>query len=503
MKLTGTTTAGGRRVGRLGAWMVQQVRRLLELKPQDVEGLRGCDLASHVILINNAGMPVPLRVVRRLPWTARCWLGRVVRWFEPLPDRGHERLRYDAYRTRLRYMTRSIREAGKTVVIIVHGGLEDPRKLVADAAKVVDAMHGAWYPIFVVWDSWLSALPEQLLLVRAGHYSPWGPLNFPFVLLAHVVCGLGLTLRAVISQVRTLYLGLRWTEAPSVRVAERTKAYPHGIQVVCGAYKPLPLLSFRSAARFLAWVVQSFFRAVFIVPINILAPLLWKNLQRRARSMYRAPREFEPLVADAGDTPPFVDFRPAQGAMAVLADELADAIGTCAGHEDGSDGDRPGPIPITLIAHSMGAAITNEFLQYAQGRLAFENIVYMAPACSVRDFSDAVVPTLKDDSAVRAYVLTLHPKVEVNEKTGWGFLPRGSVLEWIERFIDPPPAHLDRTLGKFENVMRALHVFPPEVRDRIHIKAFAFDEADPRKPCKHVHFNDPMMRFWESTFWWP
>jgi len=479
------------RASKSGDYLVRQCQRLIELKPLYVERVSGCDLAYHVIAVNNVGMSVPIRVVRALPWVARSWLGRIVRWFEPLPSREHERRRFKAYEKRLAEMMRRIKACGKSVVIIVHGGLEDPRHSVKDSARVVEAMHGECYPIFVIWDSWLSAPPEHLLLIRSGHYAATGPLTWLFVLLGYFLAGLGLLPQTVFSQIRSLYVGTRLSPDPGTRIANAVRGAPAGVRVAPATYHPRGLKSWWTPLRGLGWLLQFPLRALAAVFIDTLAPPTWQNLRRRARAMFRAPQEFEAIVAGRWAVPPGSTYASAQGAMAVFAEHLVRAIGK---NEE---------IKVTLIAHSLGAMIANEFIQYAGDGLAYDSIVYMAPACSVRAFSDAVVPALDRNRGAQAYVLALHPKVEANEKTLHGFLPRGSVLEWLERFLDPPPAHLDRVLGKFDNVMRALHIFPPGVRDRIHVKAFSFDATDLRKPYKHTHFNDPDLRFWEKSFWWP
>jgi hypothetical protein len=470
---------------------VKWARRLIELKPQYVKSVRGHDIRDHVILVNNVGMPVRVKVVKTIPWIAHCWLGRFVRWLELLPRQDHEQREYEECLGR---MMNNIKGGRKKVAIIVHGGLKSPHRTLAASARILAAIDDEYYPIFIIWDSWLSALPEQLLLVRSGHYSPWGPITAPLLLLfVYLPIGIALIPLTLISQLRSLYVGGRLSPDPATRFTRRASKFNNSVQVPPVTYEPGNLLSWRTPLRFLRWLGQFPIRLVVAVGLNALAPPTWQNLHRRARAMFRAPQEFESLVAGPQAVPRGSDFHPAQGAVAVLAEHLIAAIGTSSDQ----------PIEVTLIAHSMGAMITNEFMKYAGDRLSYANIVYMAPACSVRDFADAVVPVLQRDENAHAYVLTLHPKVEVNDKTGYGLLPRGSVLEWLERFLDPPSAHLDRMLGKFENVMRALHIFPRDVRERIRIKAFSFNANSPTKPFKHVHFNDPDLRppFWSAQFW--
>jgi pimeloyl-ACP methyl ester carboxylesterase len=462
---------------------VEWARHLIDLRPQYVERIGARDIRDHVVVVNSAGMPVTVRDGPVL-WRARSPLGRLLRRFEPLPDAFEEWTRYDAL---LKAMMRQIRKEQKTVMIIVHGGLESPHQNLANSAAILEQIHTQGdrvYPIFIIWDSYLGALPEQLLLVRSGHYTAWWFVTGLYYLISATWSGIGLLFSMGATQVRSLYRGGPLYSDP-----------PTGgggaLGVSLGDYQPKRRTLAGSVLQFVGWLLQAIPRIVSSVFINGLAPPTWQNLRRRARAMFRAPQEFDELVSSRTAVPSGSSFHPSRGAVAVLVRRLSETIGR--------DSARPGKV--TLIAHSMGSMITNEFIKYAGDRLWYDAIVYMAPACSVKDFADAVVPALERDRAAHAYVLTLHPKVEVNEKTGRGFLPRGSILEWLERFLDPPVTHLDRALGKFDNVRRALHIFPTRVRKRIHVKAFPFDGNRPRKPFKHIHFNDQSTRFWRRAFW--
>ncbi len=481
---------------KFGDGTVRVARSLIDLKPLTVRsedlGPHGSagdweseTIRDHVILVNHAGMPVPLLVDKKLRWLADE--GPAVFPYE------RQHFSEEEYGKRLDRMMWKVQASGKDVAIIVHGGLERPRRTLDVSAKLWGKIREHYYPIFVVWDSWLSAYPEQLLLVRSGRYSRWGPITSPLFLAGDFLTCLGRVIGLIPSQCRCLSVGSRFHDDRAIHIAQTVRGNPGNVQVAPPQYRSREFWSIGSPSRAVLWLVQFPIRILTAVVINGLAPRTWQNLQRRARAMFRAPQEFDAVVAGPEAVADGTKFERPTGAMAVLTDHLAETVKSA-----------KRPIKVTLIAHSMGSMITNEFVEYAGDRLSYDSIVYMAPACSVREFADAVVPVLERDQHAKAYVLTLHPKVEVNEKTGWGFCPRGSILEWIEGFLDPPQAHLDRMLGKFENVMRALHIFPDGVRERIHIKAFSFDANDPEqpKPFKHVHFNDQDVEFWERRFWW-
>ncbi len=493
----------------LGLRIVRFVRRFLELKPQHitVDHLR-----DHVIVVNNIGMPVPLTHGDGIPWFARH---RWLHWVKP------EHLHPPEFnRHQLDHIMRRIRAEHNKVAIIIHGGLNNPHRSVEQSVDVIEAIGKEFYPIIIVWDSWWYALWEAWWLVRSGHYSPWAPLTAPFMICGDFIRGLAFLLMSLPAQIRAWYEGSPWrgdADDPGLRIAERVRRRRPNVDIPPSSYtalKPLPLSSVVRGVLYamgspwppaapapglrntLAFVARLVLYAIQFVPrvltsylVCVASPRTWPCMRRRAQSMFRAPEEFEALVAAPERVPSSLHFSAAQGAMAVLADRLKREFG-------GDDGEPE--VRVTLIAHSMGSVIANEFIRYAGAGIAYDDIVYLAPACSVRDWADSVMPVLERDGRTNAYVSTLHPKREVNEQWCWGFFPRGSILEWLERFLDPPHSHLDRVLGKFDNVVRSLHVVPAGVRCRVHIKAFPYDGNHPTPPYRHTHF----LRVESGLFWW-
>jgi hypothetical protein len=105
--------------------------------------------------------------------------------------------------------------------------------------------------------------------------------------------------------------------------------------------------------------------------------------------------------------------------------------------------------------------------------------------------------------------LCLHPTSEVTEAEVDDLPPRGSLLVWIDEFLGEPRTPLDRTLGRWDNILPATYIIPPELRDRVFIKAFTMTangaQSDPEThepaPQKHGDFTwDP---YWEQKFWKP
>jgi hypothetical protein len=164
---------------------------------------------------------------------------------------------------------------------------------------------------------------------------------------------------------------------------------------------------------------------------------------------------------------------------------------------------------IVMIGHSMGAIVVNELLHLFPD-LPYESLVYMAGAASVRDTSRAVTPVLVDNlGCTKFYGLMLHPMNEARESTGYGLLPSGSLLVYVDEFLEVPKTVPDRTVGQWRNLRATRHVFFPE-QARRWMLFHVFDRAEGRpengkmpNPMTHGSFNDEGVPFWKEAFWKP
>src|SRR5205807_7605742 len=101
--------------------------------------------------------------------------------------------------------------------------------------------------------------------------------------------------------------------------------------------------------------------------------------------------------------------------------------------------DDAGHYQITLVGHSMGAIVLNELVRRSTTEgVHYDNIVYMAAACSVRDFQRSVVPYMQRHTTTNFYNLCLHPVNEVRERHAADLVPRGSLLVWIDDMYSNP-----------------------------------------------------------------
>jgi pimeloyl-ACP methyl ester carboxylesterase len=439
---------------------------------------------QHVIVIDHAGMAVPIH--SRPSVRVRDLISRARR---PMTD-----VQYRDYLTAMMENLRECRDQGQCrgVVIIISGGNEMMHKMLKNSIDLYQRIKGdGYYPIFINWDSNLKrAYTEQLFRIRSGQYAPWWRVlvTLPFYFTGDLLKSIAHLIPSIVLQVYLLCRSLRWYRDPTTKRLNRFQPAPPNIEVTMGRWQP----GF-SPEEAIKLIPAFFFQALLVLPfVGLGVPRAWENLRRRTRAMFRAPREFDPKLAPDKqyEMPNGSEHTSREGAMAVFLEELAKTLSAYP------------RMKVRLIAHSMGSMVANEVLYY-RDTLPYESIVYMAPACSVRDFARAVIPIVSDEArSADTHVLTLHPRVEAGQRDLEGWLG-GSVLEWLEGILTPPHTYLDRMLGKWDNVLRTLHVFEPAARPRIHIKGFSYDGKNRKKPYKHVHFNDPDVPFWTEDFWKP
>ena len=178
------------------------------------------------------------------------------------------------------------------------------------------------------------------------------------------------------------------------------------------------------------------------------------------------------------------------------------------------DETRPAPrFSVDVVAHSMGAIIVNGVLNYwLQHSLAsdsragtppdIENLLYLGAACSLRDYQNAVFPFLqvlapKNDrvSGPRMTHVVLHPTDELRQDFAFDFVTRGSLLVWVDDYFAEPRGPLERTAGRFDNLMEELPMTPNDLADRIRVVALPGGSAgDDKSPHRHEELDNG--RFW-------
>lgn len=248
--------------------------------------------------------------------------------------------------------------------------------------------------------------------------------------------------------------------------------------------------------------------------VDALGTGAWDNMVRQTRLLFNIDDEFTKKASqvarqetDTGN-PVGVANIPRSGGLSIFLKRLSDMI-----QEDIKNGDTR-PWEITLIGHSMGTIIVNQILRETMEsklELPVTNIVYMAAAATVRDFQDSVLLYLHEHEKAKFYNLMLHPVAE--EREVYGQLgpipfdpgPRGSLLVLIDNFLSKPLTYLDRTAGRYDNFLPAVHVIPEKLWPRVHVKTFSAgrtEEIMKESPQRHGDFTE-RFTFWVEECWRP
>ena len=393
----------------------------------------------------------------------------------------------------------------KVILIRAHGGMNAIQGALANSIRIIreiqDDTSTSYYPILINWNS--GPLDSYFSSSASGRYvfleggpgdGIWWPrlISGPFYIAADLLGG---TVRYVVfdftPQVVNVFAPLSgqshaipmsgWTQ-PQVRpvimpdTSLGRDCWPGGSR----------------ATAFATNVVTFPTRIIGGLGVESFGAPAWTGMRRRAKLLLRA--EFEPPeeLSLGVSLRPAVEAKP--GPVGELLDTLQNVLRV-----------RP-DLRVELIGHSMGAIIASEIAEDPHG-IEFDDIVFLAAAVSLRDFRRTVVPYLKAHPATQFYNVTLHPAADFFESSTF-LAPRGSLLEWIDRYLDRPETEVDAVMGKHNNVMRGMDVFSTEVRNRVHQKTFGFYDGSgygPGTDLPHTHggFNAEGVPFWRPSFWKP
>lgn len=166
---------------------------------------------------------------------------------------------------------------------------------------------------------------------------------------------------------------------------------------------------------------------------------------------------------------------------------------------------------ITLVAHSAGAIVANTIVGNFGNDLPIHTLVYMAPACTIDELMPGgrISAFLSDRGhdprgERKLYILALHEQADLNESWYADLTPRGSLLVWLDEFIQPKNSELRGVMmGRVRNLRTHAHLISCDLYDRIQITAYNEDShADPKvQPQRHGQFGD--LRYWSPDVWNP
>ena len=169
---------------------------------------------------------------------------------------------------------------------------------------------------------------------------------------------------------------------------------------------------------------------------------------------------------------------------------------------------------IILVGHSAGAIPASKIVRMFGESLPIRTLVYMAPAATIDELKDGggVAEFLRRSPVVdgkptrRLYILTLHERAEVTERFYLDLTPRGTLLAWLDEFIQPKHSEFPgMMMGRARNLRLHAHHIPCEIRQQISITAFA-EQITPRpkdqqQPQRHSSFGK--LAYWKETTWQP
>lgn len=414
----------------------------------------------------------------------------------------------------------------KEVMVFVHGGLTSQGAAIDHANKIKCALaqdgRTDIFPVFITWDSELfstygwhlrrdangicdmdeSTISDELRMIP----------RVPFLLVSDIGVGLGSSPRTFYNatakalQNWDFFYNRRPQSFPTRQRYDGMLASMNDNPASSHVYhKGNGKYPFEMSAGRSTQTLESNASGVFTATLTPLAMGLspvyeslgkpaWKNMLRRSKTLvHRSPT----FIRDSNET------RRADG----VAMEVLRQIGEW-------QKDNPN-LKVTFVGHSMGTIVLNEAFRAMEDernlkdgiRLRVDKVLYLAAACSIRDFNDSVGRYMDRNTQCEVYSLCLHPKREVGEKFR-PYLPlvySGSLLTWIDEFFQNPVDFQERTFGSFENCVIAAHLLPQT--KRFHLKAFEENESFMDRlrtesgPQKHGEMSD--FRFWDPDFYNP
>jgi len=367
------------------------------------------------------------------------------------------------------------------LLIFVHGGLntyhssfERMKRMLSDGRT--DAFT-CYYPIFINWESGLfSSMTDDLFRLRFGRPSLGvGIVTSPFVIAARLISSVAALPMSLIHNGDTM-------EETLSGAAEQGDP---GYCIVGDAVFYLP------------------FQAMYVATMPLVEGFgrpAWEVMKRRAELAVASRLVDGPEDRDVYVAKVYQAVNPMRGAKKAepKAQETEGAIRTLArklrehirhnGKEwfwleeppppapDQSPNQMPSktapsidrskavPVEITLVGHSMGAVLLNRLVSVLDNEegakrgdlpMPVSRIIYMAPAAPVNELEDFMVPYLHYNTTAQFWMFLLNRRDETREipyNGALAFVPRGSLLTWIDSYLEAETTVGQATSGRMRNV---------------------------------------------------
>ena len=377
------------------------------------------------------------------------------------------------------------------LLLYIHGGLNTYADGIERAeCQYQSIMNDGYYPLFVVWNSdGPSSYYEYLAKTRNGTVSSSAKVTAPFYLLSDTLASVGNLFKAWIVTGKNFW-DARIDRDKNLYDLTKFSELDPSVPVYRAASK-----NHSSTQKELTWAVTTPIRIVTTPFAYTMPKSAWDIMLRRTKLLFTTESDFKQYEAHA--------YREASGVLTVLIDELRNF----------SISLKPKQLEITIVGHSMGGIVANQLVHDAPD-LPFKRIIHMASADSIQNLMDKTVPyliekqrnSLSDTSpSVEYYGLMLDPERESTELAGWGMLPSGSLLVWIDSMYTAPETLMSRTSGRWENMNQVLRLFPSELLEKGYLRFKIFGQEEdqdlPNKwPQSHGQFDD--FAYWTEPFVW-
>ena len=401
-------------------------------------------------------------------------------------------------RTSLDDFARNCTKSRCELVLFVHGGLNSFNTTAARMSMMREEMlEEGYYPIFIAWrSSFWTTYSDHLFRIRQGRATSWARVTSPFYLLSD--------LARVVANAPVAWAGeLRHSLETTVR-----RSAEQGAVNVEDPTTDLEKFNIRfegndenysANLRKVGWIVTAPAKLLVTPFAYTLGRSPWTVMTRRTLSMLYSQK----MLETGGVAPKLFRrgmLRRPPAATSLLNDVVAKFLGC------------ETDVGATLIGHSMGVMVTNDFLESPE-KIEWDRVVHMASADSVANFYLKLVPYLKDNPNTKYYGLFLHPENENREVGFAGFVPSGSLLVWVDNMYTSPATLVDRTAGRLENfypVFKQLNDnVHPNIRKRIRMKVFGkhlnggncpdYGVSERCIPQQHGDFTNA--EFWTKAFY--
>ncbi|HLD64602.1 MAG TPA: hypothetical protein VJA19_01030 [Pseudomonas sp.] len=355
------------------------------------------------------------------------------------------------------------------LTLFIHGGLNTFESATARVKRAQAAMLADdKYPLFISWDSAaLSNYSDHLFLLRNGIKArKLGPVSSPFVWLEDM-------LRSLARLPASTYNVVAGQN--SVRINN---------------YSPVEVAADRSLLELKAqgftlhnsdkdtghtvgdwWSIWNPVKLATAPFVDGLGTGAWDSMLRRTDLVLRRDVNLDGVNSPGPDT-----------AVTTFLNRYAQTQSKHA---------------IIIIGHSMGTIVANNIIA-KYSKLTFSDIVYMAAACKMKDIEYVVAPYLENHPKTEFYNLSLNPYRDISENIYHDFIPRGSLLMWIDQTLGGANSFQDRTAGYWFNiVLGASEAFKNnQIRKRVHLTQFGIRDKTPQN---HGDFGE--FKFWKDAFW--